>query len=66
MIIGTSHFPSVKLAINYYRPYFGPAARTEVYRKIAEHEIGIGPPPVKEGEKIVLLDNGRRYGVESK
>lgn len=58
---GTAHFINRAAAIAYYADYGSDAA--DVDRKISEAEIHIGAPQVKAGESLVLLDNGRRYGI---
>lgn len=68
-IIGTCHFVSLQKAIDYYRDgeiLDVPAElERDVKRKIEEGEIYIGSPDIKEGEKLVKIDNGRRYAIES-
>lgn len=63
MMIGTSYFVSVAEALRYYRPYgFGMEA---VQRKLADGEIHVGKPPFDPGsQKLVIIDDGSRYGVE--
>lgn len=62
--IGTSHFVSFQTAVRYYRPYGYENTVETVKRKILEGEIHIGKPPLAPGEKLVILDNGTRYGIE--
>lgn len=66
MRVGTAHFVTKRRAISYYRDYEGDttAAREAVYRKLSAGEIFIGPPKLKPGEKLVVIDEGRRYAVE--
>jgi hypothetical protein len=65
-ITGTSHFVSFQTAVRYYRPYGYENTVETVKRKLLEGEIHIGRPEVKAGDRLILLDNGTRYGVESK
>lgn len=65
MIIGTSYFVSVESAKAYYRGYHYENVSAAVQRKIVEGEIHIGKPQIKEGEKLITIDNGRRYAVET-
>lgn len=58
--IGTAHFVSLATAERYYRPYGLDA--TDVARKVAHKEIFIGKPTMPG--KLILLDEGTRYGVE--
>jgi hypothetical protein len=66
---GTAHFVSVMGAIKYY--YMQGYARSEreaaayVDQKISAGEIHIGPPVVPAGEKLVMLDDDCRYGLEN-
>jgi hypothetical protein len=59
--MGTCHFPTKADASAYYQPYgFGPK---DIDCKIADGEIRIGPPPAREGERIVIRNDqpGNRY-----
>lgn len=60
MIVGTSYFVSRAAANAYYADY-GCTAEN-VAHKIRDGEIHIGKPSLKVGERLVLLDDGRRYG----
>lgn len=66
MIIGTAHFLSLAHAIRYYRKqgYNRDAAVTAVHYKLETGEIHIGEPEVPDGHKLVLLDDGARYGLD--
>lgn len=69
-IIGTSHFPSFTKACDYYKGQrldeLTPAeVEREIRRKIADGEIHIGPPVLNVGERLVWVDGGLRYGVET-
>lgn len=64
---GTSHFVSVRAANSYYEPYGLDSA--DVLHKITNGEIHIGPPTLKPGERLVVIDNdtghswGGRYAI---
>ena len=60
MIIGTAYFPTLIAAIRYYRPHYN---IEEVQRKVKDGEIIIGKPKIKDGEKLILLDDRTRYGI---
>ena len=62
MVFGTAYFVSIVAARRYYRDYGFNGE--DVARKVSECEIYIGQPDLKAGEKLVLLDNGLRYGVD--
>ncbi len=55
--IGTSHFKNRAAAIEYYRKQQCDTA--EVYRKIADGEIHLGPPNVSRGYRLRLDSDGR-------
>lgn len=67
IITGTSYFPSIMDAENYYTPYWNSAKDRDFTRwvrlKIASGEIHIGKPPLKPGETLFIKDN--RYHVQS-
>lgn len=63
MRVGTSHFVNRLAAIRYYLPY-GYTAAT-LARKEEEGEIHFGPPPLKPGERLVVIDDGTRYAIET-
>lgn len=65
MTYGTSYFVSKAAAVRYYRAYEGANAAAAVARKIREGEIHIGRPPVKAGERISLIDGGKRYAISN-
>jgi hypothetical protein len=62
---GTAHFVTLRHAASYYRAYFGPygMALQAAREKLAAGEIHIGPPIVRPGETLVLLDGETRYGI---
>lgn len=61
MIVGTNHFVSLAHAAAYYRPYG--YEFSDVARKVDAGEIHLSKPPLKPNERIVMLDDGARYGV---
>lgn len=61
-IIGTSHYRSLQAAISYYLNYG--YTRDDVADKVVSGEITIGEPKLKPGQRLVLLDNRARYGIE--
>lgn len=64
MINGTHHFIDYKAAITYYRT-FEENPREVVRCKLNNGEIKLGPPPVKSGERLITIDDGNRYAVET-
>ena len=62
MTIGTAHFVSLSKAVRYYRDYGFTA--DDVVAKLDAGEFHIGKPTIKEGERLVLLDDGTRYGIQ--
>lgn len=68
-ILGTSHFVNFTKACDYYKDQgmddLTPAAlEIEVCAKIADGEIELGKPEIEPGERLLLIDNGRRYAIE--
>ena len=60
---GTNHFVSHEAAMKYYGAQTdGAEAVVEWY--LAEGLICFGPPPLKEGESLIL-ENGLRYIIKS-
>jgi hypothetical protein len=59
MVTGTCHFESIFAAIRYYADYGYDNVNMAVLRKLREGEIKIGPPKLKEGERVFLNDEGR-------
>ncbi len=57
-IIGTEYFVSKRLAKKYYG-----MTSTDINQKIKEGAIIIGTPPTKQGERLILLDDGTRWGI---
>jgi hypothetical protein len=65
-LYGTSYFVNEWSAVLYYRDYAETTrhARHLVRDKIAAGEIHIGAPgPLKIGERLTLVDGGRRYAI---
>ena len=72
MIVGTSHFVNFTKACDYYKEsgYFEgdwtPAGvEQEIRRKIEEGEISLGQPELKPGDRLLLVDSGTRYAIET-
>jgi len=68
--IGTSYFVSLRHAVEYYRYQYGPMKLKDLTDMVASKatagDIHIGKPDIKDGESLVLLDEGRRYGIKFK
>ena len=69
MRTGTNHFVNFTKACDYYREQgndgLTPAELEQLVRgKIADGEIETGKPDVPVGGRLVLLDDGTRYGIE--
>ena len=65
MTYGTSHFVSKAAAVRYYRPYEQEATKA-VDRKLAEGQIHIGVPELKNGQQCYLnADEGRYFITEN-
>ena len=67
--IGTCHFVNFTKACDYYRQQgnddLSPADLERLVRRmIDDGEIEIGKPDVPIGARLVLLDDGTRYGLE--
>lgn len=60
--VGTSHFHTQALANEYYAKQG--LSPDDVARKIADGEIHIGPPDIKDNERLILID-GCRFAIES-
>lgn len=64
--VGTSHFVSLEHAAQYYSFYYGnniDNGRAAAKRKITTGEIHIGPPELKPGETLQIIDDGTRYAI---
>jgi hypothetical protein len=67
---GTCHFVNFTKACDYYRDQgndeLTPAQLEKLVReKIDEGEVVLGPPDLKPGQKMLLIDNNTRYGIET-
>lgn len=65
MITGTNHFISIDAAEKYYYGFYGPDVLSFVKTKIKNKEITIGPPQIKQGEKLLTNTAEGRYFIES-
>lgn len=68
--IGTSHFVNFTRACDYYRDqgndHLSPADLERVVRdKIAADDISLGKPDVPINGRLVRIDNGTRYAIET-
>lgn len=68
--VGTAYFVNFTKACDYYkdRCYYEISVsllKRLVRDRVESCEIFIGKPVLAVGERLVLLDNGCRYGVES-
>jgi hypothetical protein len=63
MRTGTAHFVNEDAAVRYYRRQG--FTRADVRRKAKAGEIQYGPPPVKDGESLELVDCFTRYAIVS-
>lgn len=62
---GTAYFVSLDMAAVYYRNYDEDRNGYRAARiKLREGSIHIGPPPLKHGQKLTVIDNGTRYAIE--
>ncbi len=59
---GTAHFVSVQAAHRYYSAQG--LDRLAVNDKLVNGEIFAFPPVVPKGERLVLIDDGQRYGLQ--
>jgi hypothetical protein len=58
---GTAHFTSLSVAVRYYdRQDIGAYA---VQDKVKAGEIFIGKPPVREGERLLVIDGRYHIGT---
>jgi hypothetical protein len=60
--IGTSYFVNREAAISYYA--LQGEDEPAVSDKIASGLITIGKPAILLGERLLIIDNGRRYAIE--
>jgi hypothetical protein len=59
---GTGCFTSREAAVLYYAAQN--IDKEGVAEKIRRGEIKIGFPPLKEGQRAVVIDDGKRYAIE--
>lgn len=59
---GTSHFVSLDAARTYYKRQ-GESADS-VDERLTEGAINIGPPTLREGETLIMVDDGLRYAIQ--
>lgn len=65
MITGTQFFTSRAKAVEYFAAKEGDDAAQYVRDAVNEGRIAIGVKPLTvPGEKLILIDNGARYGIE--
>jgi hypothetical protein len=68
MRVGTNRFINFNAAVRYYRDYAGndPAESVRLaVQKIRDNEIDFGPPVIKDGESVILIDGNTRYAIET-
>ena len=66
IIVGTSHFESEQAAVNYYyycSDYDKDTVGRDVMDKIRKGEITIGPPELKDGERLEIIKGEGRYAI---
>lgn len=65
MTYGTCYFVNRPMAVRYYRETEQSLkdAVAAVDRKIAEGQIHIGRPPLKDGDTLMVIDGGARYAI---
>tara|TARA_R110002051_G_scaffold320127_1_gene405011 strand:+ start:166 stop:399 length:234 start_codon:yes stop_codon:yes gene_type:complete len=63
--MGTSHFESEQAAVNYYysQCYDKDTVGRDVMEKIERGEITIGPPELKDGERLEIIKGEGRYAI---
>jgi hypothetical protein len=59
---GTNHFKNLDAAIKYYAVYN--ETRDDVLEKWRNYEICIGPPKIKDKERLTI-DNDGRYWIDN-
>lgn len=62
LCIWTENFVSKEAALRYYGAQ-GNVAMEDIEKKVSDGSIKIGKPELKEGESLLLLDGGARYGI---
>jgi len=61
MITGTHYFLSFLSAVRYYKPYGFDEA--DIQGKLNAGEIKIGNPPIRQGQKLVMIDRATRWAI---
>ena len=64
MRIGTPYFTCERAAVRYYEAHG--FTRDDVRDKFFAREIHYGKPPLRDGERLVLIDKATRYGIETR
>lgn len=68
LIVGTNHFVSFSAACSYYSDQEEGLSPKElgqlVKEKLLDGSICVGPPSLKDGQKLRLIDEGRRWAIE--
>jgi hypothetical protein len=64
MLVGTCHFVSRQAMIDYYKTY--DYDENDIDAILIEEINFIGPPKLKPGEKLIVIDNDCRYAIETK
>jgi hypothetical protein len=59
---GTGYFTSKAAAVAYFAAQN--IDREGVEEKLRKGEIKIGFPPLKDGQRAVVIDEGKRYAIE--
>ena len=65
MIYGTPYFINKQAAIRYYKEYGYSDIKATIERKLADVEIHLGRPELKEGENLLINHKEGRYFIES-
>jgi len=63
MIYATCHFVSKHAAVCYYSDYG--LDQRDIQDKLDEKLIHIGPPKAEEGERIITIDGGTRFAIQT-
>jgi hypothetical protein len=51
--------------VQYYKDYWGRRdAKAVVTKKLRTGKISLGAPAIKDGERLIVIDNGARYAIE--
>jgi hypothetical protein len=63
MKIGTSYFRNKYHALRYYVNQSPAITIVDIERMIADGEIHTGKPPLKPGQRLMLIDDNTRYAI---